>query len=366
MPDQEPDQASVSVGHGPAPAPDTDRAVRVADRDQELDSLDQSAREALLAGDAATALRLYERLAREFPEARAARLGQALALERLGRSAEARAVYQSLLQADPEDLGAKIALLGILAERAPDEALQLLRRLARYHPDDHRLAAQIAMVLARTGDLAAAIAAGRQAVALAPGDARYRANLAVLLDRAGQTSAAIEQYQSALELATLAGAPTTQLGAIAARLHHLRQPPPSAPATPGADAAAGVHGIFTNSRLSWDRPGHARDATGAAAGAGPQGAHDQRPERRGNRMDIDRLLQLAIDHAASDLHLSGGNPPLLRIDGEIRPLDAPPLSGGAIDRLLHSVLDEPQRSALRDRARDRRRDRPPPRARASA
>ncbi len=63
-------------------------------------------------------------------------------------------------------------------------------------------------------------------------------------------------------------------------------------------------------------------------------------------MDIDRLLQLAIDHAASDLHLSGGNPPLLRIDGEIRPLEAPPLSGGAIDRLLHSVLDEPQRSAF--------------------
>ncbi len=63
-------------------------------------------------------------------------------------------------------------------------------------------------------------------------------------------------------------------------------------------------------------------------------------------MDIDRLLQLAIDLAASDLHLSGGNPPLLRIDGEIRPLDVPPLSGPAIERLLHGMLDEPQRSAL--------------------
>jgi twitching motility protein PilT len=63
-------------------------------------------------------------------------------------------------------------------------------------------------------------------------------------------------------------------------------------------------------------------------------------------MDIDRLLQLAIDHAASDLHLSVGNPPLLRIDGEIRPIDAPPLSGAAIDGLLHTVLDEPQRSAF--------------------
>jgi twitching motility protein PilT len=63
-------------------------------------------------------------------------------------------------------------------------------------------------------------------------------------------------------------------------------------------------------------------------------------------MDIDRLLQLAIDHAASDLHLSGGNPPLLRIDGEIRPLEGPPLSGAAIERLLHGLLDEPQRNAF--------------------
>ena len=140
---------------------------------------------------------------------------------------------QSLLQADPEDLGAKIALLGIIAERAPDEALQLLRRLARHHPDDHRLVAQIAMVLARSGDLAAAITAARRAVELDPGNAGYRANLAVLLDRAGQRSAAIEQYQSALELATLSGAPTTQLGAIAARLHHLRQTPTPPPPPPG-------------------------------------------------------------------------------------------------------------------------------------
>jgi Flp pilus assembly protein TadD len=226
-----PDRASIAVARGAASRPAAARAVELADRGRQPDGLDQSAREALLAGDAAGALRLYEQLSREFPEAPAARLGQALALERLGRVAEARAIYQSLLQVDPEDLDAKIALLGILAERAPDEALQLLRRLVRAHPDDHRLPAQIAMVLARTGDLAGAIGAVRRAAALDPANAGYRANLGALLDRAGQRGAAIEQYQSALELATLNGAPTTQLGAIAARLHHLRQPtaPAAAP-----------------------------------------------------------------------------------------------------------------------------------------
>ncbi len=223
---------SIAVDHGPAPRPDAERAIAVADRDQRLESLDRSAREALLAGDAPTALRLYERLASEFPAARAAQLGQAIALQQLGRSAEARALYQSLLAVDPDDRGAKIALLGIVAEHAPDEALQLLRRLARHHPGDHRLPAQIAVVLAARGDLAAAMVAQRRAVALAPDNPGYRANLAVLYDRAGQSGAAVEQYRRALELATLAGAPTAQLDAIAARLHHLRQAQPPAAVGP--------------------------------------------------------------------------------------------------------------------------------------
>ena len=71
-----------------------------------------------------------------------------------------------------------------------------------------------------------------------------------------------------------------------------------------------------------------------------------RPAAPGHCMDIDRLLQLAIDHAAADLHLSGGNPPMLRIDGDIRALDAPTLSGAEIARLLHAVLNEPQRAAF--------------------
>ncbi len=60
----------------------------------------------------------------------------------------------------------------------------------------------------------------------------------------------------------------------------------------------------------------------------------QDPRSSEHRMDIERLLQLAIDHGASDLHLSGGNPPMVRVDGEIRPLDAPPLAGAEIEALV--------------------------------
>jgi twitching motility protein PilT len=60
---------------------------------------------------------------------------------------------------------------------------------------------------------------------------------------------------------------------------------------------------------------------------------------------MERLLQLAIDQGASDLHLSGGNPPIVRVDGEIRPLDAPPLAGAEIEALVTGLLDEAQQSA---------------------
>jgi Flp pilus assembly protein TadD len=223
----------VVVAHGHPERPAVDDGIAVSELDQLLPQLDRAAREALLAGDPATALAIYDRLAARFPEERTAWLGRALALERLGRGGEAQALYQAMLGADPEDLGVKIALLGIVAERAPDEALRLLRRLAHHHPDDARLRAQIAAVLARQGALPAALSEQRRAVALAPANLGYRVNLAILHDRAGAIDAAVEHYRSALELATLGGAPTAQLDAIAARLHHLRaRQRPTAPSAP--------------------------------------------------------------------------------------------------------------------------------------
>ena len=64
-------------------------------------------------------------------------------------------------------------------------------------------------------------------------------------------------------------------------------------------------------------------------------------------MDIDRLLQLAVDRNASDLHLSGGNPPIVRVHGEMQPLDLPILVGAEIEAALHGLLDEEQLAAFR-------------------
>jgi len=55
------------------------------------------------------------------------------------------------------------------------------------------------------------------------------------------------------------------------------------------------------------------------------------------------LLALAVQRGASDLHLSAGLPPLLRVDGELSPLDVAPLSPDAVHALLDGILDARQR-----------------------
>jgi twitching motility protein PilT len=60
-------------------------------------------------------------------------------------------------------------------------------------------------------------------------------------------------------------------------------------------------------------------------------------------LDISQLLALSVKNQASDLHLSAGLPPLLRVHGDIAPLDAPALDSAAVQALLHSTMNETQR-----------------------
>ncbi len=60
------------------------------------------------------------------------------------------------------------------------------------------------------------------------------------------------------------------------------------------------------------------------------------------RAELDRLLKYAVDHDASDIHLSAGQPPIFRIHGALRRLDMPALSKESIAGLLEELLTEKQ------------------------
>jgi len=57
-------------------------------------------------------------------------------------------------------------------------------------------------------------------------------------------------------------------------------------------------------------------------------------------MKLDDLLALAIEGGASDLHLNPGRPPLLRVNGSLQELDAPPLDDNSAAQLAKELCRE--------------------------
>jgi len=60
-------------------------------------------------------------------------------------------------------------------------------------------------------------------------------------------------------------------------------------------------------------------------------------------MDIAELLAFAVKNKASDLHLSSGLPPMIRVDGDLRHLNLPALENQQLTELLYSTMNDHQR-----------------------
>ena len=60
-------------------------------------------------------------------------------------------------------------------------------------------------------------------------------------------------------------------------------------------------------------------------------------------MDITELLVFSVTNNASDLHLSSGLPPMIRVDGEMRRLNVPELDDKAVQALIYEIMNDMQR-----------------------
>ncbi len=60
-------------------------------------------------------------------------------------------------------------------------------------------------------------------------------------------------------------------------------------------------------------------------------------------MDITELLAFSAKQGASDLHLSAGLPPMIRVDGDIRRINLPSLSHKEVHRLVYDIMNDKQR-----------------------
>ncbi|MHA7879783.1 MAG: type IV pilus twitching motility protein PilT [Saccharospirillum sp.] len=60
-------------------------------------------------------------------------------------------------------------------------------------------------------------------------------------------------------------------------------------------------------------------------------------------MDITELLAFSAKQNASDLHLSSGLPPMIRVDGDIRRINLPALSHKEVHALIYDIMNDKQR-----------------------
>ncbi|MCW8994300.1 MAG: twitching motility protein PilT, partial [Psychromonas sp.] len=60
-------------------------------------------------------------------------------------------------------------------------------------------------------------------------------------------------------------------------------------------------------------------------------------------MDITELLAFSVKHNASDLHLSAGVPPMIRVDGEVRKINVPALEHKEVHSLIYDIMNDKQR-----------------------
>jgi twitching motility protein PilT len=60
-------------------------------------------------------------------------------------------------------------------------------------------------------------------------------------------------------------------------------------------------------------------------------------------VDIAQLLSFAVKHGASDLHLSSGVPPMIRVDGDVKRVNMPPLEHKEVHAMVYDIMNDKQR-----------------------
>src|SRR4029453_1176183 len=60
-------------------------------------------------------------------------------------------------------------------------------------------------------------------------------------------------------------------------------------------------------------------------------------------MDISELLAFSVKNKASDLHLSAGLPPMIRVDGDVRRINIPGLDHKQVPSLVYDIMSDKQR-----------------------
>ena len=60
-------------------------------------------------------------------------------------------------------------------------------------------------------------------------------------------------------------------------------------------------------------------------------------------VDIAQLLAFSVKNNASDLHLSAGVPPMIRVDGDVKRINMPALTHKDVHSMIYDIMNDKQR-----------------------
>ena len=65
-------------------------------------------------------------------------------------------------------------------------------------------------------------------------------------------------------------------------------------------------------------------------------------------MDITELLTFVVKNKASDLHLSSGMPPMIRVHGDVRRINLPPMEHKDVHAMIYDIMNDGQRKVYEE------------------
>jgi twitching motility protein PilT len=65
-------------------------------------------------------------------------------------------------------------------------------------------------------------------------------------------------------------------------------------------------------------------------------------------VDISDLLAFSVKNKASDLHLSSGLPPMIRVHGDVRKINLPAMEHAEVHRMLYDIMNDSQRKVYEE------------------
>jgi len=183
------------------PLPKKYLIVRKEHDADELASRLTAARTSLAYDQNGAALELFNELYAKYPKDKRVLIGRAVAMQRLGKNAEALSAYEEALNQDPKNIEALTNMLGLLNSQDPAAATDKLQQLLEIYPFNADITAQLGMSYGAAGDYEKSLKYLEMADSLKPGNADILYNRAVTYDLMGKTQKAADLYHQIVVLA---------------------------------------------------------------------------------------------------------------------------------------------------------------------